>query len=179
MWYLERELRKSGDPRDYERAKIISVLRSERGVDIPLPGADKEIYLFPRKEKLPVLTDELASKVKAAVELCDDKTLLEVMRYPLVEKRRYWTKKLPLPPEPWLDFYVTMKVSEKRFVSQAFHYANLYISQPATYYLTDPALSEANLGNLRNVAIRGDLKIPQSDTCALFGFVFKDLAPQV
>lgn len=39
MQYLERELRVTGDPRDEERADIISAIHEARGKDIPMPKA--------------------------------------------------------------------------------------------------------------------------------------------
>ncbi len=179
MWHLERELRATGNPEDIKRADIVLKILEERGSDIPLPGTNDEIYLIPPKEHGHLLTVELAGATKEAVEACSDSVLLEAMRHPIVEKRVYWQKELPEPPELWLNFYLSREKSERRFITQTIKFANLHISNPQTPYTDDPALLNTNLGDLREAALNGQLvSMGQYQSRALLEYVLQDYSPQ-
>lgn len=179
MWHLERELRATGNPLDIRRANIISSMRKNRGEDIPLPKADTEMYLVPPKEGN-LLTKELAIATKDAVANCADEVLLEVMRYPRVEKRVYWQKSLPEAPDLWLEFILSRSTLERRFIGQALHFANIHINtERTTPYTTDPALLNANLGHLREAFLNGQLAgMEQNQSRVLLEYVFQDYSPQ-
>lgn len=179
MWHLERGLRATGNPEDLRRAELISKMRKDRGEDIPLPGTDKEVYLIPPKEEGLVLTREFANSTKEAIEVCADEVLLEVLRKPILRNRVYWQNQLPEAPETWLEFYLSRSMSERRLISQAIKFANRHISSPTTQYTSDPALLDANLGNLREAALNGQLvSMGQDQSRALMEYVFQDYSPQ-
>ena len=61
MWHLERELRKTGDPHDQERADVVAAMLKARGKDIPTPQVSA------LKEAASVEVKQFSDEVRSAL----------------------------------------------------------------------------------------------------------------